>query len=135
MGGDATRKGRKRKKLPFSAILSSYFTFAVEQITVISSNKPHTHTHTHNIFSYFCLFLYSFFALPTQKNPTTIRTPEEDRGLENFTMTGWVNLDRSVPISRHLSICSEAKDSTYVRDVDLKSWAELPGTCSCSFMT
>lgn len=42
-------------------------------------------------------------------------------------MTGWVNLERSSPISRHLSICSEAKDSTYVRDIDLKSWAELPG--------
>lgn len=62
-----------------------------------------------------------------QKNPSTIRTPEEDKGRENYTMTGWVNLDRSSPISRHLSICSEAKDSTYVRDVDLKSWAELPG--------
>lgn len=57
-----------------------------------------------------------------------MRTPEEDKGKENFTMTGWVNLERSSPISRHLSsICSEAKDSTYVRDVDLKSWAELPG--------
>ena len=42
-------------------------------------------------------------------------------------MTGWVNLERSSPISRHLSICSEAKDSTYVRDIDLKSWAEMPG--------
>lgn len=43
-------------------------------------------------------------------------------------MTGWlVNLDRSSPISRHLSLCSEAKDSTYVRDVDLKSWSEIPG--------
>ncbi|CRK86512.1 CLUMA_CG000204, isoform C [Clunio marinus] len=64
-----------------------------------------------------------------QKNPTTIRTPEEDRGKENYTMTGWlVNLDRSSPISRHLSICSEAKDSTYVRDVDLKSWSEIPGS-------
>lgn len=53
--------------------------------------------------------------------------PEEDRGKENYTMTGWVNLERSSPISRHLSICSEAKDSTYVREADLKSWAELPG--------
>lgn len=55
--------------------------------------------------------------------------PEEDRGRENYTMTGWlVNLDRSSPISRHLSICNEAKDSaTYVRDVDLKAWAEIPG--------
>ncbi|CAO1317718.1 unnamed protein product [Diamesa serratosioi] len=63
-----------------------------------------------------------------QKNPTTVRTPEEDRGKENYTMTGWVNLERSLPISRHLSICSEAKDSTYVREADLKSWAELPGS-------
>ena len=49
-------------------------------------------------------------------------------------MTGWVNLERSSPISRHLSICSEAKDSTYVRDVDLKSWAELPGKNGCNFL-
>jgi len=49
-------------------------------------------------------------------------------------MTGWVNLERSSPISRHLSICSEAKDSTYVRDVDLKSWAELPGKNGYNFL-
>lgn len=48
-------------------------------------------------------------------------------------MTGWVNLDRSLPISRHLSICSEAKDSTYVREADLKSWAELPGNLTPHF--
>lgn len=43
-------------------------------------------------------------------------------------MTAWVDLDRSAPISRHLSsLCTEASDSTYVRDVDLKAWAELPG--------
>lgn len=63
-----------------------------------------------------------------QKNPSTIRQPEEDRGKENFTMTAWVDLERSSPISRHMSsLCLEAKDSTYVRIVDLKSWAELPG--------
>lgn len=44
-------------------------------------------------------------------------------------MTAWVNLERSAPISRHItSVCAEAKDSTYIRDVDLKAWAELPGT-------
>ncbi|KXJ83923.1 hypothetical protein RP20_CCG026023 [Aedes albopictus] len=62
-----------------------------------------------------------------QKNPSTIRTPEEDKGKENYTMTGWVVLDRAAPISRHIApLCSEAPDSTYARDVDLKAWAELP---------
>ncbi|EDS43566.1 out at first protein [Culex quinquefasciatus] len=62
-----------------------------------------------------------------QKNPSTIRSPEEDRGKENYTMTGWVLLDRAGPISRHIApLCSEAQDSTYARDVDLKAWAELP---------
>ncbi|XP_065085454.1 out at first protein isoform X1 [Ochlerotatus camptorhynchus] len=64
-----------------------------------------------------------------QKNPSTIRTPEEDKGKENYTMTGWVVLDRASPISRHIPpLCSEAQDSTYARDVDLKAWAELPGS-------
>ncbi|XP_029723182.1 out at first protein [Aedes albopictus] len=64
-----------------------------------------------------------------QKNPSTIRTPEEDKGKENYTMTGWVVLDRAAPISRHIApLCSEAPDSTYARDVDLKAWAELPGS-------
>ncbi|XP_049549256.1 out at first protein [Anopheles darlingi] len=64
-----------------------------------------------------------------QKNPSTIRTPEEDRGKENYTMTGWVLLDRAAPISRHVApLCAEAQESTYVRDTDLKAWAELPGS-------
>ncbi|EAT33399.1 AAEL014326-PA, partial [Aedes aegypti] len=63
-----------------------------------------------------------------QKNPSTIRTPEEDKGKENYTMTGWVVLDRASPISRHIApLCSEAPEATYARDVDLKAWAELPG--------
>ncbi|CAD7080184.1 unnamed protein product [Hermetia illucens] len=68
-----------------------------------------------------------------QKNPSTIRTPEEDKGKESFTMTAWVNLNRSAPITRHLAgLCSEAADATYVRDVDLKAWAELPGSSMSS---
>ncbi|XP_037958366.1 out at first protein isoform X2 [Teleopsis dalmanni] len=64
-----------------------------------------------------------------QKNPSNIRTPEEDKGKETFTMTSWVHLNRSTPISRHLyGVCAEAIDATYVRDVDLKAWAELPGS-------
>lgn len=43
-------------------------------------------------------------------------------------MTGWIHLEKSGPISRHISyLCSEAKDSTYVRDIDVKAWSELPG--------
>lgn len=64
-----------------------------------------------------------------QKNPSTIRTPEEDRGKENYTMTGWVLLDRATPISRHVApFCVEAQEATYVREADLRAWAELPGS-------
>ncbi|XP_030384032.1 out at first protein [Scaptodrosophila lebanonensis] len=64
-----------------------------------------------------------------QKNPHTIRTPEEDKGKETFTMSSWVQLNRSLPITRHLqTLCAEAVDATYVRDVDLKAWSELPGS-------
>ncbi|KAH8267408.1 hypothetical protein KR018_000593 [Drosophila ironensis] len=64
-----------------------------------------------------------------QKNPHTIRTPEEDKGRETYTMSSWVQLNRSLPITRHLQgLCAEATDATYVRDVDLKAWAELPGS-------
>lgn len=63
-----------------------------------------------------------------QKNPTTIRQPEEDRGRENYTMSAWVDLKRSPAISRHIpKLCSEASDATYIRDVDLKAWAESGG--------
>lgn len=64
-----------------------------------------------------------------QKNPSTVRIPEEDKGKETVTMTSWIHLNRSTPISRHLAgLCSEAADATYVRDVDVKLWAELPGS-------
>lgn len=68
-----------------------------------------------------------------QKNPHTIRTPEEDKGRETYTMSSWVQLNRSLSITRHLqSLCAEATDATYVREVDLKAWAELPGElCPC----
>lgn len=68
------------------------------------------------------------YGLYIQKNPSTIRQPEEDRGRENYTMTGWVEIERSTPISRHIpALCSEANNSTYVRDVDLKAWGQVPG--------
>lgn len=43
-------------------------------------------------------------------------------------MTGWVDLKRSTPVSRHIAaLCAEASDSTYVRDADIRTWATLPG--------
>lgn len=66
--------------------------------------------------------------LNLQKNPSTIRQPEEDRGRENFTMTAWVNLPRATPISRHVyPLCSEALDSTYISDFDIQILASKPG--------
>lgn len=63
-----------------------------------------------------------------QKNPGTIRIPEEDRGRENLTMTHFVDLYHSDVISSHISaLCAEARDATYTRDTDLAKWAALPG--------
>lgn len=69
-----------------------------------------------------------------QKNPSTIRQPEEDRGRENFTMTAWVNLRQSSPLSQHISsVCTEAADSTYISDFDIRILASKPGQCnSCA---
>lgn len=65
-----------------------------------------------------------------QKNPSTIRIPEEDKGKEILKMTSWVYINRSLPISKHLAgLCPEAIESTYIRNSDLKEWAELTGTC------
>ncbi|XP_055296516.1 out at first protein [Sitodiplosis mosellana] len=63
-----------------------------------------------------------------QKNPSTIRQPEEDRGRENFTMTAWVNLRQAAPLSQHIStLCTEAADSTYISDFDIRILASKPG--------
>lgn len=67
-------------------------------------------------------------AISFQKNPNTIRTPEEDRGKENYTMSGWLAIDKAGEISRHIpGMCQEAAESTYVRDSDLRLWAEILG--------
>lgn len=43
-------------------------------------------------------------------------------------MTAWVNLPRASPISRHIvPVCSEAVDSTYISDFDIKILASKPG--------
>lgn len=43
-------------------------------------------------------------------------------------MTAWILLDDSALISRHIApLCNEAAQYTYVRDVDLRIWSEIPG--------
>lgn len=82
----------------------------------------------------FYKFSFKFCCFHHQKNPSTIRQPEEDRNRDNYTMTGWVKLSRSMPVSRHISsLCSEAAESTYIRDVDIKTWATRPGKFSSFF--
>jgi hypothetical protein len=63
-----------------------------------------------------------------QKNPGTVRTPEEDRGRQNATMDALLEPAASGRISPHLpALCAEARDATYVRLADLKIWAALSG--------
>lgn len=71
-----------------------------------------------------------------QKNPGTIRTPEEDKGRENLTMSHFIDLHRSDVISSHISpLCAEAKDATYTREVDIQKWANLPGSSLSSLLS
>ncbi|KAL4229088.1 hypothetical protein ACF0H5_012127 [Mactra antiquata] len=56
-----------------------------------------------------------------QKNPTAVRTPEEDRGLERHTLNLLVTLDKASVLSPHLyNICHDAVDSTYAKETDIK---------------
>lgn len=63
-----------------------------------------------------------------QKNPGTIRTPEEDLGRTNYTMDYTVVLPHSGLISPYIAdLCAEAGESTYTRHADLVSWAAAQG--------
>lgn len=63
-----------------------------------------------------------------QKNPGTIRTPEEDRGRENYTMDYTIDLSKSSMISPHISeTCSEAIGASYTRSEDVQMWATSQG--------
>lgn len=78
------------------------------------------------VFYYFAIIIMVYIF--GQKNPSTIRQPEEDRGRENYTMTSWVNLPFSSPISRHVAaLCNEAADATYISDFDINILASKPG--------
>lgn len=63
-----------------------------------------------------------------QKNPGTIRQPEEDRGKDRLSLELFVDLEKSSVISHHLhNICAEASEATYARESDLHAWANVKG--------
>ncbi|XP_069110549.1 out at first protein-like [Argopecten irradians] len=63
-----------------------------------------------------------------QKNPTAIRQPEEERPPELHTMDTQVYQDRGGLISPHLtSTCSDAGESIYTKESDVRQWARVPG--------
>lgn len=69
-----------------------------------------------------------------QKNPGTIRTPEEDKGRFNYTMDYTVDVANSAIISPHIAeTCNEASRSTYTRHEDVVVWSTIQGT-SYSFL-
>ncbi|CAE1280043.1 unnamed protein product [Acanthosepion pharaonis] len=56
-----------------------------------------------------------------QKNPTAIRTPEDDKGRETHEQDHVVHLEKSHVISPYIyNICREAHDKIYARDADLR---------------
>ncbi|PIK48768.1 putative out at first protein [Apostichopus japonicus] len=64
-----------------------------------------------------------------QKNPGTIRNPEDDLGREQLQMDMSINLERASRISKHIrDICSEARTTTYTREEDLKLWSKEMST-------
>ncbi|KAK3885006.1 hypothetical protein Pcinc_010747 [Petrolisthes cinctipes] len=70
-----------------------------------------------------------------QKNPGTVRVPEEDRGTEEVELDVSVDVSRAGILSPHLPrLCSLAPTATYASDRDIKLWAtqrrELDGDWS-----
>ncbi|KAJ8922637.1 hypothetical protein NQ315_007669 [Exocentrus adspersus] len=61
-----------------------------------------------------------------QKNPSTIRTPEDDLGRTNHTMDYVVVLKHSGIISPHIAdMCAEAGMATYTVHEDVVKWAAV----------
>ncbi|CAL4204878.1 unnamed protein product [Meganyctiphanes norvegica] len=60
-----------------------------------------------------------------QKNPGTVRTPEEDRGTEDFDLDLSVDVTTASSLSSHIPrLCGEASTATYASDRDLKLWTQ-----------
>ncbi|XP_064617470.1 out at first protein-like [Liolophura sinensis] len=63
-----------------------------------------------------------------QKNPSAIRTPEDDRGQELQQLDLLVDLDKSQMISPVIyDMCREAKDTTFTKEADVKLLSKFLG--------
>ena len=61
------------------------------------------------------------FMYVKQKNPTAVRTAEEDRGLEKHTLDMMLNLDHSHILSPHIyNICQDGVLSAYTKESDIR---------------
>ncbi|XP_054168777.1 out at first protein-like [Oppia nitens] len=59
-----------------------------------------------------------------QRNPGAIRQAEDDKGKELYEMDLQIVVNKSSIISKHLpKVCSEATNSTFTREIDLRFWA------------
>ncbi|XP_060531275.1 out at first protein [Cylas formicarius] len=69
-----------------------------------------------------------------QKNPSTIRTPEDDLGRVNHTLDHSVVLKHSAVISPFIrDVCSEAGQASYTRYEDVLKWATVRGIPVASY--
>uniref|UniRef100_A0AAR5QD80 Out at first protein n=1 Tax=Dendroctonus ponderosae TaxID=77166 RepID=A0AAR5QD80_DENPD len=70
-----------------------------------------------------------------QKNPSTVRTPEEDHGRLNHTMDYSVVLKHSHVISPFIKdICAEAGQASYTRYEDIMKWSNIHGIPTASYL-
>lgn len=60
-----------------------------------------------------------------QKNPTAIRTPEEEKVPEMHIMDLQMNLKKTDVISPNIKkFCKEANITTYAKESDIKIWSQ-----------
>ncbi|XP_030758835.1 out at first protein [Sitophilus oryzae] len=70
-----------------------------------------------------------------QKNPSTVRTPEEDLGRVNHTMDYVVVLKHADIISPFIrDICAEAGQATYTRYEDILKWSNIHAIQTTSYL-
>ena len=69
-----------------------------------------------------------------QRNPGVIREAEETKEKEIYEMDLNIELQKSSIISSHLpTLCNDAVNSTFTREIDLRSWASSKGNHFCHF--
>ncbi|XP_056108892.1 out at first protein homolog isoform X2 [Rhinichthys klamathensis goyatoka] len=69
--------------------------------------------------------LITFLSDFKRKNPHLVRSAEERRGVEQFTMNAVLNMSRSWHLSTHIhNVCGDARDLVYTRQQDVKHWLD-----------